>query len=347
MCFVRKFKFLPVFFLLLLPASLLAQGGYIRDVVLQRKTITNPGITYAQPVQGASVRVCVGAVSSNPCTPLASIYDDQLLTLVKSNPTSTDTNGNFGLWVASGVYTLGITVNGVTTNYTYTSVSPGSSPIATQGTIRLGNADTIQWRNAANSGNNLLRMLSNNNLNFLGSPTTAGIVGEFFGWSGTPIASKGVFRSLYAADTFCIRNATNTADLCFDAASGTAPNTFNFKTAVAVQAIKFVTTVATGTPPLTVTSTTPVANLAATPVTYNHSATQLTNAHVVVDSCTLGTDCAVTLTGAAVYTSSTSYTCVAQDQTAAAATKVVQASGSGFTITGTGTDAIRYKCEGN
>jgi hypothetical protein len=80
---------------------------------------------------------------------------------------------------------------------------------------------------------------------------------------------------------------------------------------------------------------------------YNSTGTIQALPHLVIGACTLGTDCAVTLTGASVYASSTSYTCSAQDQTAAAATKVVQASGSGFTITGTGTDAIRYQCSGN
>jgi hypothetical protein len=85
-----------------------------------------------------------------------------------------------------------------------------------------------------------------------------------------------------------------------------------------------------------------------TPVkSYNHSGTLQTAAHIVQDSCTLGTDCAVTLTSTAVYTNSTSYTCVCQDDTAIASCKVAQSSGSAFTITGTGTDSIRYQCVGN
>jgi hypothetical protein len=85
----------------------------------------------------------------------------------------------------------------------------------------------------------------------------------------------------------------------------------------------------------------------ATPSTYNAAGTQQVNAHMIVDTCTLGTSCAVTLVGPAVFTGSTSYTCNAEDQTAAAATKVVQSSGSAFTITGTGTDVLRYTCVGN
>lgn len=80
---------------------------------------------------------------------------------------------------------------------------------------------------------------------------------------------------------------------------------------------------------------------------FNGTGTQQTVPHAVQDTCTLGTSCSVTLTGSSVYTSSTSYTCTAQDQTAAAATKVVQSSGSAFVVTGTGVDVIRFSCVGN
>ena len=110
---------------------------------------------------------------------------------------------------------------------------------------------------------------------------------------------------------------------------------------------QIVSTLATGTAPFSITSTTPVANLTSVPTTYNKSGTQQTATHLVQDTCTLGTDCAVTLTNAAVFTSSTSYTCVCEDDSAIAACRVDQSSGSAFTITGTGTDAIRYICLGN
>jgi hypothetical protein len=106
-------------------------------------------------------------------------------------------------------------------------------------------------------------------------------------------------------------------------------------------------TLPTGTAPFTVTSTTPVAHLAATPTTYNAAGTQQANAHVVIGSCILGSSCAVKLLGAAAFSEVSSYNCTAQDRTSAAATKVVQASGSAFTITGTGTDTIGYSCVGN
>src|SRR5208282_304608 len=80
---------------------------------------------------------------------------------------------------------------------------------------------------------------------------------------------------------------------------------------------------------------------------YNHSGALFGTAHSVVDSCVLGTSCSVTLTGAAIFTSATSYTCVCQDDTAIDACNVAQSSGSAFAITGNSTDTIRYVCVGN
>jgi len=103
----------------------------------------------------------------------------------------------------------------------------------------------------------------------------------------------------------------------------------------------------TGTAPLAITSTTPVANLTTVPTTYNAAGTQQTATHLVQDTCTLGTNCGVTLSGSAAYTNATSYTCTCEDDTAIAACRVNQTAGNGFTITGTGTDIIRYICGGN
>lgn len=80
----------------------------------------------------------------------------------------------------------------------------------------------------------------------------------------------------------------------------------------------------------------------------NHSATAVNanTLHIVRDTCAIGSTCAVTLTGAAVF-ADTNYVCNAQDVTAAAATKVAISSGSAFTVTGTGTDTVIYTCIGN
>jgi hypothetical protein len=110
---------------------------------------------------------------------------------------------------------------------------------------------------------------------------------------------------------------------------------------------QLMSTVATGTAPLAITSTTPVANLTASATVYNISGGQVTNAHAVIASCTLGTNCVVTLSGIAVFTSGASYVCVASDATAAAAVKVNQIDGSHVTFTGTGTDVINFNCTGD
>lgn len=70
--------------------------------------------------------------------------------------------------------------------------------------------------------------------------------------------------------------------------------------------------------------------------------------HIVQDTATLAAGTAtVTFTGPAAFASATSYTCTANDQTAAAAVKVTQTSGTSVTFTGTSTDVIRFNCIGN
>jgi hypothetical protein len=54
-----------------------------------------------------------------------------------------------------------------------------------------------------------------------------------------------------------------------------------------------------------------------------------------------------TVTGMTAWTSTSSFVCVGVDQTAAAAVKIVNASTSSITVTGTGADVIAYHCNGN
>jgi hypothetical protein len=75
---------------------------------------------------------------------------------------------------------------------------------------------------------------------------------------------------------------------------------------------------------------------------------QLNNWHIVQDTATLSAGTVtVTLTGASAFTSATSYTCIVEDETSIAATKCLQNSGSSITITGTGTDVVRFILIGN
>ena len=106
--------------------------------------------------------------------------------------------------------------------------------------------------------------------------------------------------------------------------------------------------VANGTAPFSIISNTPVSHLAATPTTYMYNGTQQTNQHIVTGSAALsGGTATVTLTGAAVFTSNTSYTCTANDVTALDAVEVTETSGASITFTGNATDSVNYICVGN
>ncbi|QGA37979.1 transporter [Burkholderia glumae] len=69
--------------------------------------------------------------------------------------------------------------------------------------------------------------------------------------------------------------------------------------------------------------------------------------HMVKGTATLSSGAAtVTLSGGAVYTSSTSYACTATDTTAANAVRVSQTSGTSFALSGTGSDVVQFVCTG-
>jgi hypothetical protein len=71
-------------------------------------------------------------------------------------------------------------------------------------------------------------------------------------------------------------------------------------------------------------------------------------AHSVIGTCAIGSTCtSLTLTGAAIFTSNTSYVCTGVDQTGVHAISISQASGTAFTITGNGTDTVGFLCTGN
>lgn len=123
-------------------------------------------------------------------------------------------------------------------------------------------------------------------------------------------------------------------------------------------AANFISSVATGTQPYAATSTTVNTNLNADMVDgvhgtsiaplYNISGTVQASAHSVKGTCTLGTNCSVTLSGSAVFSSNTSYDCWARDDTTAAnAVTITRTSGSAIAFTGTGTDVINFFCTGN
>jgi len=81
---------------------------------------------------------------------------------------------------------------------------------------------------------------------------------------------------------------------------------------------------------------------------YNTTGTLQTAPHIVNGSGALSSGTlVVTLSGSSVFASSSSYVCSVDDSTAVNGTQVTYTSGSSFTITGTGTDSVRYSCIGN
>ena len=240
----------------------------------------------------------------------------------------------------NGSWTAGLTIEtGATVSGHGIQLSPLASG-ATQG------SQDIQFQStSAGSVTLLAGIAEDNGGNLVLTPGTGGFVRNSLAGSGWQLLSSG------GNFTQITNTATGFRSIVFPDASGnvvldTATQALSNKTTIGMTG-QLTNTLATGTAPFAITSTTPVANLTTVPATYNAAGTQQTAEHLVVDTCTLGTNCGVTLVGAAVFTSSTSYTCNAQDQTAAAATRVQQTSGSAFTITGTGTDVIRYTCIGN
>lgn len=80
----------------------------------------------------------------------------------------------------------------------------------------------------------------------------------------------------------------------------------------------------------------------------NIAGTVQTSPHMVNFSGTLsGGTATLTLSGAAAYSGTTSYVCVALDSATAAALKITNSSSSQFVVTGTGTDTFAGTCTGN
>ncbi|WP_257803369.1 glycoside hydrolase family 55 protein [Burkholderia glumae] len=81
---------------------------------------------------------------------------------------------------------------------------------------------------------------------------------------------------------------------------------------------------------------------------YSTSGTAASAPHMVKGSVALsGGAATITLTGAAAFSSSSSYVCTAIDTTASNAVRVSQTSGTSFSLSGTGTDTVQFLCAGN
>jgi len=82
---------------------------------------------YGNPVAGAQVYICSAAGSSGlPCSPVATIYQDYNLGTPIANPTQTDENGNFNVYVGPLAFPNIYVVNAVPeSGTTYTWLYPG------------------------------------------------------------------------------------------------------------------------------------------------------------------------------------------------------------------------------
>lgn len=81
---------------------------------------------------------------------------------------------------------------------------------------------------------------------------------------------------------------------------------------------------------------------------YSTTGAGISAPHKVTGTVTLSSGSAtVTLSGNAVFTSSSSYVCTANDTTAANAVKVSQGSGTSIAFTGTSTDTVQFACAGS
>jgi hypothetical protein len=76
-----------------------AQGTRKDDIVFNSR---------GTPLAGATVRVCAQPATGQPCSPLANIYSDPLLSQALANPTTTDGMGNYFFYAAPGTYEVEI-----------------------------------------------------------------------------------------------------------------------------------------------------------------------------------------------------------------------------------------------
>lgn len=94
-----------------------------------------------RPAPFSTVRICSYAGGAgNPCYPLANVFSDPELTHQISNPTTTDSRGNYNVFLTGGYYIVQVTITGAGT-YSYVLSATASSAQVTR--IVAGNNITI------------------------------------------------------------------------------------------------------------------------------------------------------------------------------------------------------------
>jgi hypothetical protein len=198
------------------------------------------------------------------------------------------------------------------------SYSPGGSPLTNLAI--LSGAVNIDVYNYNDMAGNITGSL-------LGGSTTGFVVN----FSGADTGS-GIPRN------FVIRRGNTTGGAAFD-----------MEGSIRAFGGQLISGIATGTAPLIVNSTTPVQNLFAQPATYDSAGTQIIGlVHLVYGRVTLsGGSATVNLSGAAAYSSSSSFRCMANDEAGSSLARMTPGSGSSFTLQGNGSDNVSYFCIGN
>ncbi len=222
--------------LIIIIAAVLAPLGWSQSIPISGQVFNQ----YGSPVAGAQVYICSAAGSSGlPCTPTATIYQDYNLTTSISNPTQTDANGDFSVYVGPLSFPNVYVVNAVpAAGTTYTWLFPGPScplsgctftgnvkaPIFNATSTPYYEINGVQISSSALSDAANLAKLNASNT-FTGTTQTAPVWNATSGFTvgGTALASTNLSDSanlakLNASNTFT--GATNT----FAAVTGTTIN---------------------------------------------------------------------------------------------------------------------------
>lgn len=181
-------RLIPIF--LLVSSLAFAQGGARSSFIVK-----------SSAGQAGTVRVCTGAATGTPCSPLASIYSDAALTIPLSNPITTDAYGNYSYYAAPGTYkeqtvvgsntatfavsvqdpTLAVHQTGnenVAGTKTFTNAT-GTAPFAVNSTTKVTNlnADSLDgndWANPAALGSGTPAPVSATTLAISGNVSLSG-----------------------------------------------------------------------------------------------------------------------------------------------------------------------------
>jgi hypothetical protein len=196
--------------LCLLPTMALSQGAKYSDY-----TIDSNG----RAVGGIQIRVCATSSPSSPppvspCSPLATLYTDQTLTLPASNPLTSDAVGNFSFYAPTGFYILQF-YSGTTQVFSQTV------QVGTTNTNTIFNA-TIGFQIGGSFGSNGQCITST------GTGSVWGSCGGGGGGGGISTLLPGsltgptiTFTVNSSGSDFAVSGASNTITLSLPTASGT------------------------------------------------------------------------------------------------------------------------------